>query len=244
MQTLFAPHFTWSNLFATALLLAMVFLVLTIADRLLAKAILPERILKPAQTGLRWVLLFFEPGAALLLLVIFVFIRPELHGPVVALLLIGGFTHLRNYLSGFILRMYENAKVGKRFRTLDVEGVVTDIGRLGLQLRTHDGMHFASYSKLLSGGYTIVTGEESGGFFNLDISPKENGNGNSKTPYLNRLQDLFAHAPFLSTHHKPDIVKDLDSEKHFSAKILVEEEHHLYELISLLDERGWEVHIV
>ena len=65
-----------------------------------------------------------------------------------------------------------------------------------------------------------------------------------KAPYLNRLQDLFAHAPFLSAHHKPDIVKDLDSEKHFFAKILVEEEHHLYELISLLDERGWEVHIV
>ena len=244
MNLLFAPHFTWTDLIATALLLGTVFLLLRMGERLLERAILPERLLRPLQTGIRWLLLFFEPGGALLLLVIFVFIRPELNGPVVALILIGGFTHLRNYLSGFILRMYENVDVDKRLRTAGQEGVVKDMGRLGLQLRTEDGLHFASYSKLLQDGYTVVTGEESGGFFQLDISPKEVTNGTGKQPLKNQIEDLLMQAPFLSPKHAPDIIQDLEFENHFYVKILVEEEHHLYELVSLLNERGWDVHIV
>lgn len=241
MQTLFTQHFTWLNLFATALTLAVVFLILKTGEQLLRRTVLPGRIRMPLQSGLRWALLFFEPAAALLLLVIFVFIRPELNGPVVALLLLGGFSHLRNYLSGFILRMYENVAIGNRLRTPGAEGVVKFIGRLGLQLRTDDGMHFSSYSKLLSDGFTLVTGEEAGGFFHLDISPKEIENNDKN--FGDQLQDLLTQAPYISQKYRIDISEDLNHENHFSTKILVEEEHHLHELIALLDEQDWEVTI-
>lgn len=243
MNSIFTPLFTWPNFFASALTLAIVYFVLKILERILNKAILPERILVPLQNSLRWILLFFEPTTALLLLVIFIFIRPSLNGPVIALLLLGGFAHLKNYLSGFIMKMYESIKVGNRLRTAAAEGVVTFVGRLGIRLRTSDGLYFANYSKLISEGYTLVTGEESGGFFNLKLSPKKNEDNDTRSFSTHSILDILAQAPYLSPNHKPDISQNINDHNIFSVKLLVEEEHHLFELITLLEEKGWKTEV-
>lgn len=243
MNHLFTPYFTLTNFVATALTLLAIYLILRLLDQVLKKAVLPEQFLSPLRMGLNWALLFFEPVSALILLVIFIFIRPNLNGPVAALILFGGFSHLRNYLSGFIMKVYDSIKIGNRLRTTSVEGVITFVGRLGLRLRTSDGENFSNYSKLLSDGYTLVTGEESGGFYQLNISLKKEENKEGKISNYYRIYDLFAQAPFLNPNHKPDISKATNTDNHFFAKILVDEEHHLHELIALLDENGWKTEI-
>ncbi|MCB0706701.1 MAG: hypothetical protein KDC34_15405 [Saprospiraceae bacterium] len=238
MEDFLTIKYSWFDLFATAAVLGLSYLLLKMLKRLLRRIVLPKYIMEPLRKGVHWALLFFEPIAALLLTVIYVFIRPVIHAPIVVILLLGAYSHLRNYLSGFMLQLYENIAIGNRLQLTNIRGVVVSLGRLGLQLHTHEGVHFTNYSSLLADGFTRITGKEAGGFYQLNISEKEQPSGSKNNSY-NRLEDLLAHAPFISPKHRPDLAQDLNAVGLFSAKVLVEEEFHLQELLALLDERGW-----
>lgn len=240
MEEYFTPQSTWGNLLATAIFLLAIFLLLKVLERMLGNVALPGRVLSPVKKGLQLVRLFFEPIALLLLAGIFVFIRPGLHGVITGIVLAGGFGHIRNYLSGHIVRLDEKLSIGNRLRTADTEGVVTFAGRRGVQLRTSEGEHFTTYTRLLAGGYTLVTGEEAGGFHQLHIWPKADAKNGDKPIHPQQIFDLLATAPYLDGKFRPEVKPD-PGENKLTAKILVSEEHHLFELLDLLEEAGLSV---
>ena len=116
-----------------------------------------------------------------------------------------------------------------------MQGVISKINLLGLYFKTNKGLHLISYYQLYTEGYTIISGQEIGGFYQLKIVPSEPGNKTN----IQVLMDLFATAPYIDHNHTTEILSSTETEGQFNAKVLVREEHHLSELISLIQEWGF-----
>jgi len=143
----------------------------------------------PLLNGVERILVFYEPIVVLLLLSAFVLVNPPFHGMLAALVVIGSFTHIKNYISGRIMQLDKNITVGNRINVDKQKGVISDMGRLGLKLKTEKGTQYFNYSKLMADGYLLLSGEEIGGFHRLKIIPKE---PKEKVNYQLRLMDMFA----------------------------------------------------
>lgn len=234
MDHLFDSQFSWSNFFITALGLLALYFVLQFARQVLSNTNLMGDIRLPLLKSIERILLFYEPIVLLILVSIFVLINPSLHGLWIALLAIGGFSHIRNYISGRILQIEKSIAIGNKVKANQQEGVISKIGRLGLQLKTAKGTQHINYSKLNADGFMVLTGQDIGGFYHLKIKPQE---PNEKLNYSLQLMDLFASSPYLDWNFKPTLKKGDDFNLH--AKIMVREDNHLQDLIRLIEEHGF-----
>ena len=156
---------------------------------------------------------------------------------ILGFLVLGSWSYLRSYLSGRWVHFANNIKEGAELSTQNLQGVVSKLGSVNLQLQTSEGIHHLNYDTLLKDGYTLVSGAEIGGFYHLELSPKE---GNTQFPnHRLHLLDLFATAPYIDWHHKPEIFQNEEKENQVEARILIKEESHLHELMALIREWGY-----
>lgn len=237
MEYILSVQFSWTYLLSSILILLGLFFALQFLDRLLERTTFLGRWQRPIHRVVRFLILVFEPLAIIWVGGIFVFINPVFHGLLLALLFLSAFTHLRNYIGGRIVQLDQHIERGSRLRAGQVEGVVLEMNRLGIQLQTKEGLYKLTYGKLLDSGYTIIAGDEIGGFYHLRISPKEM---DSKVRHLQILQNLFVTTPYLDWSHKPELTSLDDKDQKLEARVLVREENHLYDLMALIREWGYE----
>jgi len=171
---------------------------------------------------------------------IFVYINPPFHGILMLMLLIGGYRQIKDYLSGRIVHFDNYISVGKRLKTENTQGIISKMGRLGVKIRTNKGTHFINYSKLMTDGYMLLSGEEVGGFYQLNIQPNE---PDEKIDYSTQLMDLLATTPYLDWNHRPQLLPSKDTSKSIKARVVVKEESHLHDLIILIQEWGYSVKV-
>lgn len=236
MEDILAVQFSWTYLLSSILLLLGLFFALQFIDRLLERAAFLRQWQRPIHRVIRFLILVFEPLAVLWVGGIFVLINPVFHGLILALLFLSAFIHLRNYIAGRIVQLDQHIERGSRLRADEVEGVVLEMNRLGIQLQTKEGLYKLTYGKLLDSGYTIIAGDEIGGFYHLKISPKEI---DSKVRHLQNLQNHFITTPYLDWSHKPELTALDDQEQQLEARVLVREENHLHDLMALIREWGY-----
>jgi hypothetical protein len=218
-------------------LLLGLFFALQFIDRLLTRAAIMGSWQQPVHRVIRFLILVFEPLAIIWVGGIFVLINPVFHGLLLALLFLSAFTFLRNYIAGRVIQMDPHIERGARLRAGAVEGVVLDISRLGIQLQTKEGLYKLSYSKLLDDGYTVISGEQIGGFYHLQILPVDT---ETKVRHQQHLQQLFVTTPYLDWSHKPEITSLEGEGPGLEARVLVREESHLHDLMALIREWGYE----
>ena len=190
----------------------------------------------PLLEGVDRILLFYEPLVLLILGSVFVLVNPPFHGMVMAILVIGGFTHIKNYISGRIIQLDKTISLGNRMKIENQKGIISKIGRLGLQLKAEKGTQFINYSKLMEDGFMLLSGEEIGGYYNLKITPKAI---NEKTNYTQQLLDFFATTPYLDWNFKPHLSVTDGETAAMNAKIMVREDSHLQDLVKVIEERGF-----
>ena len=164
-------------------------------------------------------------------------INPVFHGLLLALLIFAGFSPIRNYVTGQIVQSNPNIVVGKRIKVEKLKGMISGIGRLNLQLQTREGLHYINYTKLLSEGYTLISGDEVGGLYQLEIRPLQT---DTKIDQIEHLMDQLATAPYLDWNHKPELRRSTKEPDQINARLLVREESHLHELAALIGEWGYE----
>lgn len=237
MENFLSVQFSWTYLLTNIVLLLGLFFALQFIDRLFSKVAILGRMQQPVHRVIRFLILVFEPLAVIWVGGIFVLINPVFHGLLLALLFLSAFTFLRNYIAGRVIQMDPHIERGAQLRAGDTEGVVLDISRLGIQLQTKEGLYKLSYSQLLDRGYTIISGEQIGGFYHLQIRPKEK---ESKVRHLQHLQQLFVTTPYLDWSHKPELTMLEDEAQKLEARVLVREENHLHDLMALIREWGYE----
>lgn len=241
MDNIFSAQFSWTDFFFIALLLVVAYFILQFFDRMLRK----YEFLGKYQEGIRGFIhstfLLYEPLVLLILGGVFILINPVFHGILALIVLWGGFTHVKNYFSGRVVHFDDSISVGKRLKTNDLQGIISDMGRLGIKFRTKKGLQFINYSKLISDGYMLLSGEEVGGFYQLNIRPKEL---DEKMDYSTHLLDLLATTPYLDWNHKPQILPSKDASKPIEARVVVKEESHLFDLITLIQEWGYTCKVI
>lgn len=238
MEYLLESRFTWSRFFMVAIGLALLYFLLKFARQILNNTNYLGELRLPLIKTIDRTLLFYEPIVLFILISLFILIRPPLHGLWALLLTIGGFTHIRNYISGRILQLDQGITLGNQIKFGGHKGIISNIGRLGLQLKSGKGKHHVSYSKLMSEGFTQSAGEEIGGLYKLKVFPKEDNNRND---YQTHLRDLMATTPYLDWNYQPILNKGEDN--YYQAKVMVREEGHLQDLVRLVEEWGYECQI-
>jgi hypothetical protein len=235
MTELFDIQFNWWQLLKAAAWLALVYFLLNRLTRWLAFGQAGRLQLSAAwrrriQAAASLVLTLFEPAAVLLLVGIFIFINPGLHGLIALLLLVAGFSSLRNYINGRILLLNNTMMTAHRLATGGETGLIARRGRLGLYLRVHEGLRYIPYTALIEQGYTLLAGEDVGRLFHMRLTPSPNTT-------VSRLPALLASTPYLDRNQIPEL-KPLPGGG-YEANLLLRDESYLPDLIQLIREWGW-----
>ncbi|PPK88729.1 hypothetical protein CLV84_1700 [Neolewinella xylanilytica] len=234
MEYRLLPLFNWMDLLLGAVVLYGVYVLLYLLRDRLGKTKRPEGFRARAFNVLAAALLLYEPTAALVLIVIFVFINPGVHGLVTLLIVAAGFSRLRDYLSGRIVLFTPLISVGKRMKTERYTGVISRINRIGLYLQTGEGLHFVNYTSLLTQGYSLITGKDIGGYYQLVLTPPED-----REDPLEELADRLTTTPYLDRSFRPELAYAEYGQDRIHARLSVREEKHLTELLALLQEWGY-----
>lgn len=226
----------WGDLLLLAFTLLLVYVLLQFGFRLLQRVDILGRWQPAIKRLAHTLLLVFEPLAVLLLAGHFILIDPWLHGLILGLLLVGGFAHIRNYLSGRIVQFDPAVAVGRSLSTPQFQGIITATERLGVRLQSSQGVHFVDYTNMLSQGYTLLAGDEIGGFYQLEIRAESEINAEGG---WHLLTDQLATVPYFNWWHKPEWTTDHADPKQLNARIAIHDEKHLHDFIALLNEWGY-----
>ncbi|MEM6966350.1 MAG: hypothetical protein AAF573_16420 [Bacteroidota bacterium] len=240
-RSIFDAYFSWTDFILIAALLVGFYFLLQFLERILDRYKVFGRYQSSIKSFIHHTFLIYEALAYLILGGVFILIKPVFHGILALIVLVGGFAHVRNYLSGRIVHFDDAITTGKRIKTTDNQGIISQMGRLGLKVRTSKGLQFINYSKLVADGYTLLSGEQVGGFYQLNIQPKEE---NEKKNHTNRVLDLLNSSPYLDWNHKPQILPTKENAKAIKARVVVKEERHLHNLIQLIQEWGYHCKVV
>ncbi|MCB0581624.1 MAG: hypothetical protein KDD10_20230 [Phaeodactylibacter sp.] len=241
MEAITSFRVSWLGLLTLGAALLAFYSVLRLAYQLVLGTSVSSRLLRGAQRLLRGALLLFEPLAIMAWSAFFVFINPGLHALLLGVLVLGGYPHIRNYISGRMIRLGHAIVPGKKLRSSDVQGVVSKLGNLGLYLQADDGRHYLSYARLLSDGYTLLSGEDVSGVYQLIVQPD-----GDETPdgFAVKLMDILATSPYLDWNHKPEWIADGGLDNQFELRVVLKQEGHLRELRQLLKELGYACRVV
>lgn len=231
------PQISWGEWLTVGLVLLAFYLILIFVVELIHRTSLLGRQQAPFEHVLQRILLIYEPLVVLLLGGLFIMINPILHGLIIGALFIGTFAHIRNYMCGILIQFDNDIKEGNRLKSNSASGIIAHTNRIGLKLRTNKGLQFINYSKLLENGYMLLSGEEVGGFYALNITPLEEA---GKINHLTRLFDLLTTAPYLDSRHKPELTPPMTVDAPINARVMVKEERHLYDLMTLIKEWGYQ----
>lgn len=232
---------SWLGLSSLGIALLGFYFVLRLAYRLVAGVSVSSRLLTAGRRLLRSAMLLYEPLAILAWSAFFVFINPPLHSLLLGVLVLAGYPHIRNYVSGRMIRLGHAIVPGKKLRSGNVQGVVSRLGNLGLYLQADDGRHYLSYSLLWEYGYTLLSGEDVSGVFHLSVQREgEENHASFAVPLL----DLLATTPYLDWNHKPEWITDGIPDSTLELRVVLKQEAHLRELIQLLEEGGYSCRVV
>ncbi len=232
-------QYTWGNWLTTLFGLAALYLLLRFLNKRLSRINFFGKYQNRVQRIIHTVLLVYEPLALLILGIGFVLINPTYNGLGLGLVLLVGFNHFRNYTNGRLVLFDKNIKKGNKIATGNLSGIISEMGRLGVRLKNEKGLHFVNYSKLLSEGYLLRSGEEIGGYHKLKIAPKE-----KETLSRDKIMDLLSAAPYLDWHYRPELSFPKKIEGHINARVSVKEKSHLLDLLALIEEWGYEAEVI
>jgi len=225
-------------------LLALAFLIglyfgLMILLEILRRVQFLGRFQKRAIYFLDILLKLYEPIVVTILLVMFVFINPYLHGLFAAFLLLVAYFPIKNYMNGRVFLWSNELEKGNRIKVDQSTGVIQDMGRLGLSLQTQDGLRFVNYTSLLQNGYMLLKGDRVGGLHQIHIEIPDD----QKTTEKDILQKRLFACPYIDWTLKPKIIKDHGKENSFIVQLMIREDRHLQYLLQLIKEWGYECNV-
>ena len=232
--------FSWGHLISISLILIGVYFLLKLIIRIgLNVGILgnnQERVV----SFLRQLLIVFEPFAVVVLLSLFVMISPIFYGTIVALILLSNIAQVRNYFLGRIILLNETITVGSPIKSGVLKGTVVQMDRLGIRIRTVEGIHFLNYQYLIKKGYLISSLEQIGGNYLVSIVDERK---EPKRELQNDLYHILRSSPYIEPERKIRI--DIKPDENIAnVSLAIRNKDHVYDLLSHLEERGFAARII
>lgn len=227
--------FNGERLFTIVLLLLFFYLLLNLFEGFLRGAKFLGKWHEQVHNAVHQIFILYEPIAFLLMAGSLVLINPIFFGLIAIILLFTVNDHLRNYMSGRLVQFDKVLTLGNQIRTGNHQGVISRISRFGIRLKTAKGLQFITYPQLLEYGYTITTGDDLGGFYRLTISQ----DSEEETIPVSKLRNFLAAAPYLDWRHDTEITQNFENPRQVETRVLLHEDHHLPDLVSLIQEWGY-----
>lgn len=236
LDRLFELNYTWTDLFLLIVVLGLLYLLLLFIRRIIPSLSFLGRLRSSFRKFLDKVISLYEPIVVLLVVAVFVMIKPGFHGFMMIALVLFILDHVRNYFQGRLYLTNKTLQVGRRIKVNGSEGVIVKLGRFCIDVRTDEGLSFLPYQTLIKHGYVMTSGEKIGGYYHLTITHEET---EETTPSMSDVSHLLISSPYVDGDHKPKIARSLTNPNEIIVKLLVKEESHLHDLISLLSENGY-----
>lgn len=186
------------------------------------------------------ILIVFEPIALVVLLGIFVMISPMYHGTILALILLSGISQIRNYFAGRMILLNKSITIGSPIKSGEMKGTIIKMDRLGMRIRTLEGVYFVNYQNLQGEGYLISNLGQIGGIYLMSITDNRE---DPKKGMQNELYHILRASPFIEPERKIKI--DINSEKSIATVgLAIRNNDHVDELLAHLNDRGFSAHII
>lgn len=178
--------------------------------------------------------LVLEPILIITISILIIFINPVVFGPIILVLYLTTFSIIKLYVIGKMMVYFNNLKLNQRLATLGHDGKISKFGRLGLHIRTKNGIEMVPYSHLLKSGFTAISGAEIGYQLNLELTDTD-----SDKSKIDRLSAFLKSSPFIRSDH--DIVCRRLSNSSIQVQIYLEDERYREDMLSLFTTWGWKV---
>jgi hypothetical protein len=225
--------YNWSDLFLLSLVLVLMYLLLIFVRKIILSVSFVGRLRVMVKRVLDVIIILYEPISLLIVISVFVMIKPAFHGLLIGIMGVIGFSHLRNYAHSRIIQSSSGLKTGRRIKIHEQLGIITDLGRLGIQIRSDDGLYYIPYHVLVIEGYILSSGDKIGGYYNLNIS---SGKHEQINQAIDELSNILISSPYVDGDYKPEITRSLSLDGTLDVRLLVKEESHIHDLIGLLEE--------
>ncbi len=227
---------SWSDLFIGVLIMAAIYILLIFLASFTKQSYFTGNNGEAISRRLKTAIVIFEPLAIIILLVIFILIRPALHGLAVGIILLLAYFPLRNYIDGRLFLMNNKIEKGQHLKVGEVDGILQRVGRLGIVLRTGEGTRFVNYSTLIRDGYTMLKDDTSGGFHRLSLTLAETDTPEKQyRTFENKLLDC----PYLDWTYKPEFEMGNHPDEPQQLKFLLNKDKHLEYFKQWVEENGF-----
>ena len=183
---------------------------------------------------LQFILDHIEPFIIIILLGYFISINYTLHILIVALLTLGGYRQIRDYITGKALKYTGALDNGSHISIGDVDGEIGDLRRLGVQVKTKDAIHFYSYARLYDKGFTIHANDAFGGYYSLSVSTT------GEDLAVSRLRSIIINSPYSDAFNPVRIDENAENSNSAKLSVHLRKAVHLEDLKALLRSKGYE----
>ena len=225
----FFPEITWGQVVYYLFLLAAGYLLLWLAPLLVRWLTRPGRARRRWLEIARTVRTAYEPVAIILAIVVLVCVNPLLDGLILIALLVLGWSSIRNYIDGQVLRLSSALREGKEISVAGHTGAVHRMNALALVLRTEDGDRVIPYRTLRQEGFTLSRGARISGIHEYYLSPESEPAGDAT-----RLRNLLFNCPYLNWRQRPEI-RATDAGR-FHVRVMLQSERYADGFLQLVRE--------
>lgn len=225
---------TWTDLISVILLLGLFYILSILFQYLLKHSYFSNKFegkLLRGWTKFRWVI---EPVLIFIIIFVLLLINPILHGLVLAVILVFTYQPIRNYIDGRVFIINNKIDIGQAINLNKEEGIIQDIRRLGIVLRTDRGSRFIYYSQLLNKEYTLPENKSTGSFHQFLLTSKTEQKNPPKG--IAELEDKFFACPYLDWSFKPEVGKDKGHPGQYILKVLTNKDANLEYFIRWINE--------
>ncbi len=170
MNAWLEPTLDWDQFLSTALTLVTIYVLLALFQRRLEAGLYLRDVDSLARTSVRVILLALDPLILLVMLGLFVALRPGVHGIIVLLLLVFAYRPLKEYIAGRIVRFDPGTAIGRHLIQDPHRGVINGFGLTGIYLQQEEGRTRIPYTELLHTGYTVAVDPEVRAYYHLLVT--------------------------------------------------------------------------
>lgn len=236
MERILSVTTSWSQLGASVFWMFLLYGFLKLVERLLGlgkfgRLNFGVRFRRLLISFIGKLLTLYELAAVIVIVGIFLFIDPLRHGLLVFILLVAGFSSLKNFVNGRLLLLNDDIALADGIRTDQGAGKIVRRGRFGFYLRTSDGIVHIPYTQMVQEGFSLISGERIGKLCQFHLQAKRATNPAG-------LPGTLAAIPYIDRFQLPEINQHGD--KSYSVTLLLRSNHYLSDVMRTLEELGWE----
>lgn len=222
------PLLDWVSFFWVCILLIILFIILKFVGEVTPYFIANTSFKRKIKKIINSVVETYKPLSILILLMSFVAINFVIHGLLLLVIGIIGFSHVKNYLQGILFKINPLVDLGSFINVGEFEGEIEDFLAFGFIINLSEGKRFISYKYVEEKGFFI--NQQDHGILRKTVYI-------SKEISANMVLDLLFENPMLNFTQKP-IIRDMVGEKVQELQFTLEKGVSMDSLISYLNQNN------